>query len=1609
MSADDVATLFREAHGRHVDGDLAAAERGYRRILDMAPRHAPALHYLGVVAHQSGHHQASAALIEESLAIEPASARAWVNLGIALDALGRWDEALASHRRATDVDPGYAGAWLAAGRIHVRLKRLDEAMDCFQRAVAHDPEMADAHVDIAQILLQRGEFREGWERYAWRWRLPSHRMHARRFAEPEWDGGDIAGRTILVHAEQGFGDTLMFLRYVPMVAALGGRVVVEVQRSLAPLVEELPGVAAIIADGEPCPGEPCSRVDVQASVVALARIFGTDLSTIPSEPQYLWADPWRVREWAVRLESLSGKPSPPPPHPDPLPLEGEREWLRVGIVWAGNPEFAGDRERSPRLPPLLPLFDVPGVRFFILQMDDGRRDLEGVDLPASVTDLGPLIEGFADTAAIMANLDLVISSCTGPAHLAGALGRPTWVLLSYSPDWRWMLDREDSPWYPSLRLFRQPAPGDWGAVVADVTQALAGYRPPPPEDMDTADDLQREGQSHLEAHRLLESELCFRRSLVVAPGHAAALHGLGLVLEQRGRKRRALDWIDRAVMIRADADLYWHNRGAVMAALGRLDESLACYAKAALLAPATAELHYCVGRVLMALGRSHEAIAVFEQALALRPDHAETYLEIAHALLREGDFGNGFTAYLWRWRCRSVSVHRRTFAEPAWDGADPAGRTLLVLAEQGFGDTIQFARYIPLLAARGARVAFEVQAALVLLMEGLEGVAAIIPDGEPLPPFDAHVSVVDLPRLFGTEVATIPAGVPYLHPDPAAVARWAGRLACDESLKVGLVWAGNPEFADDDERSPRLAPLLPLLEVADVRFFGLQIGDGRRDLEWRDMPPSFTDLGPDIDDFVDTAAIMAGLDLVISSCTAPAHLAGALGRPVWLLLSSNPDWRWMLGRQDSPWYPSMRLFRQPAPLAWGPVVAAVAAELETLAGERRRDLAAATYATASAHHREGRLAEAEPLYRAILERTPGHADSLHMLGVLACQTGHHADAADLIAAAVAAAAPPGVAAYHSNLGEALRELGRIGEAEACYRQALALAPDYAIAHYNLANVLAKTGWVATGRAKTGRAAEAERHYRRAIELRPDDADAHNNLGILLYDLDDPAGAVACYRRALELRPDFALAATNLAGALADLGALSDALAYCRHAIALDPALAEARNALANVLRDTGHIDEAITAYREALALKPDDATIHSNLIHVLSFDPAVTGPDLLAECRRWNERQAAGLPAPSPHENRPDPDRRLRVGYVSADLRDHAVAYFLEPLIAAHDRAAVEVVCYSGSPVEDDVSRRIRVVADGWCRIRGEGDDAVAERIRADGIDILVDVSGHTRGNRLPVFARRPAPVQVSTILGQGGTTGLDAIGHILTHAALTPFGAGAGTGAEAHLAETAIRLPRTLAAFRPRADWPAVAPLPEGPPVLACFGDPARIAPAHVETWRRVLERLPGARLLLRHRAYDDADAALHWRRRFAPLVDWVDVEGLPAGGWGSAMDVYGRVMLVLDTYPVTGGTSTAIPLWMGVPVVTLAGGHAGQRFGAWLLEAVGLPELIAPDAEAFVRLAVDLLADRERLLRLRTGLRETMRYSPLCDEAGAARDVEDAYRRLWREWCARRGGGEG
>jgi hypothetical protein len=443
-------------------------------------------------------------------------------------------------------------------------------------------------------------------------------------------------------------------------------------------------------------------------------------------------------------------------------------------------------------------------------------------------------------------------------------------------------------------------------------------------------------REHHSAGRLREAEQLYRQVLTRRPDHLDALIRLGVIAHQAGDYEMALELIRRTLAVYPNSSDAHNNLGNTLREMGRLDEAIAAYQKALALKADFPEAHNNLGNALRDNAQLHEAVAAYRQAIRLRPSYHKARFNLSLALLALGDFDAGWEEFESRWKCRDFVSPRRNLPQPHWDGSPLAGRALLIHAEQGFGDAIQFSRYLPLVLQRnadqGGKIIFESPPELHSLFKTLPQMTArtcqIIPRGEPLPSFDLICPLLSLPRIFKTTSASIPSQVPYLAPDPMLVEFWRQKFDASASgLKVGLAWAGNPAHRNDSSRSLSLDCLSPLAQVPGVQFYSLQKNPTAS--RAKPAPPALNliDWTDQLGDFSDTAALVDHLDLIITADTAVAHLGGALARPTWVLLSFAPDWRWMQQRDDSPWYPSMRLFRQPASGDWDSVIKRVTAAL----------------------------------------------------------------------------------------------------------------------------------------------------------------------------------------------------------------------------------------------------------------------------------------------------------------------------------------------------------------------------------------------------------------------------------------------------------------------------------------------------------------------------------------------------------------------------------------------------------------------------------------------------------------------------------------------------------
>jgi tetratricopeptide (TPR) repeat protein len=966
---------FQSGSILHKEGRFEEAVKHFDLCHELRPADAPTLQLRGLS-------QAGLKRFEEYLAdslaahaIDPNNAETRNNIGGALLSLGRCDEALGWFDEALKIQPNLAEALnnkiVAMGQLH----RFDDAFALGDRLKTLGLSNTRTEWILAHLHLLTGNFEAGWAGNEVRLELPSSAYP--KFPLSRWTGDQaIEGKTILVCADEGLGDTIQFVRYVPMLIERGAQVVLVVQNPLHGLLSGLVGISLCLSfDGGQLP-----HVDVHCPICSLPLAFGTRLDSIPSTKSYLPSPAKsRVQAWEDRL--------------------GPRGRLRVGVVWSGSLTHTNDHNRSIPLRTFSRILDVEAT-FVSLQKDPRPNDIVVLRERSEITDLTADLVDFTETAALISCLDLVITVDTSVAHLAGALGCPTWLLLPFTPDWRWLLDRDDSPWYPSMRLFRQSETREYATVIDRVQSELRTListkqrQESRPENLSSlGTTLQQQGRLEEalqvfdkavqlgpddgegwinlgkilgDLNRPAEALLSFQHVLELNPQHWEAANSAGILLHGLGRVEEALSCFNLCDEIQPNHVPTLYTRGRTLMDLERFEEALADNQRAHALDPMIPDICDSIGSVLQRLKRPTEALQWFDRALrlqpnfvsalinkagllaemrrldecfavyarlkAIEPENADAEWNLSLVQLLTGNFVAGWAGREARWRVPLLSVPFLKVNQPQWGGEGAIeGKTILIWVDEGLGDTIQFARYVPMLAERGARVILFVQDAVVALLSGLSGVSQCISSSARARlGFDLHCPLGSLPLAFRTTLKTIPSPKSYLPlPDEACRQAWQDRLGPQDRFRVGLVWSGNPKHKNDHNRSIPLQMLSRILDV-DATFVSLQKDPRPEDKAALLERTDIVDLTEHLTDFVETAALISCLDLVITVDTSAAHLSGALGRPTWVLLPYTPDDRWLLDRDDSPWYPTLRLFRQTETRDYGEVLDRVRDELATL-------------------------------------------------------------------------------------------------------------------------------------------------------------------------------------------------------------------------------------------------------------------------------------------------------------------------------------------------------------------------------------------------------------------------------------------------------------------------------------------------------------------------------------------------------------------------------------------------------------------------------------------------------------------------------------------------------
>lgn len=670
------------------------------------------------------------------------------------------------------------------------------------------------------------------------------------------------------------------------------------------------------------------------------------------------------------------------------------------------------------------------------------------------------------------------------------------------------------------------------------------------------------------------------------------------------------------------------------------------------------------------------------------------------------------------------------------------------------------------------------------------------------------------------------------------------------------------------------------------------------------------------------------------------------------------------------------------------------------------------------HHHDGKLSDATALYLQVLEIEPNNPNALHLLGMIAHKNGKYDLALDLLNKAILS--DPLAPDFHNNLGLIWQAKGDFSKAQTCYQQAINLHPAFHMAHYNLADALEKQG----------KCLEAIACYQKAIELKPDYAKAYNNLGNILKDQGQALKAIDCYKKAAEFLPSYADAYYNLGVTYQDQQRLEEAIAcyqktiqlqplytdayynlgiisyiqskvtnaitFFKKTIELKPDHADAHNNLGCAFKDQGRISDACGCFEKALEFKPDWPSVHSNLLfsitHLEGYDPTAVYERHLSWAKQHANKFSDNIAS---YNNDTNPNRRLRLGYVSPYFYRQPIAHFLEPILSGSNRSEFEITCYADVLKSDEITQRLQKLSDHWCPITSLDNKKVFHKIRDDKIDILIDLSGHIARNRILLFAYKPAPIQISYLYQ--ATTGLAAMDYRITDTYADPIGM-----TEHCYSEELLRLPNSYWCYQPPMEAPEVSELPainSKQITFACVNHLSKVGPSVIALWSQILQKVKQSQLMIFSHSGDTNKHIIQSFEKHGITIAQLLIRNHQS--FAEYLKAYELIDITLDPFPYNGGTTTCESLWMGVPVITLAGNSCMSRGGVSILSNIGLKDLIAHTSEDYVQIAMRLATNLPNLQQLRSQLRKKMRSSPLMDAQAFTHNLEFIYREVWKKWC--------
>ncbi|MCS6958722.1 MAG: tetratricopeptide repeat protein [Pseudanabaenaceae cyanobacterium SKYGB_i_bin29] len=1118
---------------------------------------------LALIYQHLGQIEKAIELYRTAIQIQPDRVNSYINLGVLLKQQGRYPEAIDIYQRAITLSP-HAGLYSNLANIYLLLDELEKGIECCDKAIALDPDLphsydikgacleqqgkleaaignyrlaidkkpdfANAHFNLAHALLSLGQWEEGWQEYLWRFKRGNIQIPA--FTQPWWDGSFLEGQKILLWSEQGFGDTLQFVRYVWYVRERGGKVILSCPPSLTRLLGLVEGVEQVVSEGEALPA-----FAVHAPLLDLPRLCQTTLENVPTVVPYLRSP----KQKKLPLRDITG------------------DKLKIGIVWQSvnaNDLSAQKlrRHKSVDLDHFLTLLD-DRYQFFSLQVG-----VDDILLPPNIVDLAPLMVDFADTADFIEQLDLVITIDTAVAHLAGGLGKPVWVLLPYACDWRWLQGREDSPWYPTMRLFRQEAPNNWAEVFARVKLALSHFSPISLPDKEA---IFQQGNIFFHHNQPEKAVSCYQQAIYLNYPTIHPYFNIGVVKRSQSLPEQACVYFDLVINKQPNYAPAYLTLAKAYIDREMLDDAYRSIQQYLQFMPDAAEGYHTLGLIYFRQGKNKEAIENYRIAINKNPQDALTHYNLAISLLLEGNYKEGWQEYEWRMNAQDAVIKLQ---QPRWDGSDLANKTILLWSEGGFGDTIQFLRYIPFLQQQGATIILACQQQLVKLLQQELPYARVIPIESKVShyQFDYHLPLMSLPHVLQLEY--IPTPIPY-------ISRYPQQKRTPQ--KIGIVWASGYRSTPNlyrlyKQKSCPIAYFMQLLDIPHIWLYSFQVGRDAKDIQ-PFLQDRVIDLSDRLQDFTDTVKLLKEMDLLITVDTGIAHLAGAMGMPVWLLLPFAADWRWHKDRSDSDWYPTMRLFRQKQINDWQSVIDVVKAELAKFY-QGNIDTAEELLRAGKEAYRAGELDRARALFEQTIVHNPQCGKAYFNLGVIHKKSNRWDEALRCYQRALELGEDPATIYFHvGNLYLAQRELDRAAEA---YKLSLDANPNFADSYVNLMEIASRRQEYDLATA----------YCQKLLELQHNSARFYNNWAILLAKQNQYELAKAKAKQALAIDPNFA----NAYATLGHIAHIEDDLVlaqvYYEKSLHLHPGYAPTYALLGNLMMEYNNYDRAEELYNRAIEL-----------------------------------------------------------------------------------------------------------------------------------------------------------------------------------------------------------------------------------------------------------------------------------------------------------------------------------------------------------------------------------------------------------------------------------------